>query len=458
MGGAYTSKPDAVPTVDVPDGWNPEWPHPGPWPPGYTPVLSMSSSGRTSMDYNGSAAVTFTLKDKVTYQTHDPGTTMTISATLDGAAVGLRKSGGSTYASSVSYDYAELASEFYGALTDLEFELTGDDRDKTLRIYSTSTTWGYSVSDTHDITVEVQNLVFPQMLLTTEDNEIQSRSGGDLWAIRATTTAGVKVTDVDDFDIPMELWYNGNKVSETVANVTWDEDSSRYELTGGTDGIGAWDCGVVSPTDNRKDFTVKVGEFTVGGNEPVFYWEEDITVYWPYQLSGTFTGTGSVQSTGSYPVGQGDVNIYLKWRAPDDSVKTMAYGNISSFVQYNGSPSSGSTAWAYDNDEEDSVTMSDDGTDPIVMTLTNQDFPEVDYIGGSKVWFEIALSLADIVAFPNDCAITGTWTYDLYLDGVAAVDGSYQKSYDHTGGDQSDTGVLVEFDSEYGTFTEYTPL
>jgi len=36
MPGAYTAKPEADATPpDVPDGWNPDWPYPGPDPPGY---------------------------------------------------------------------------------------------------------------------------------------------------------------------------------------------------------------------------------------------------------------------------------------------------------------------------------------------------------------------------------------------------------------------------------------
>jgi hypothetical protein len=36
MGGAYTAKPDVVPEVDYPPGWNINWPYPGPFPPGFS--------------------------------------------------------------------------------------------------------------------------------------------------------------------------------------------------------------------------------------------------------------------------------------------------------------------------------------------------------------------------------------------------------------------------------------
>lgn len=50
MTGAYTAKPAVVADPpDVPTGWNPDWPFPGPYPPGYTPdvdcTIDISSSG-----------------------------------------------------------------------------------------------------------------------------------------------------------------------------------------------------------------------------------------------------------------------------------------------------------------------------------------------------------------------------------------------------------------------------
>ncbi len=50
MPGAYTAKPeDVVDPPDIPTGWNPNWPFPGPYPPGYAPdvdcTIDISSSG-----------------------------------------------------------------------------------------------------------------------------------------------------------------------------------------------------------------------------------------------------------------------------------------------------------------------------------------------------------------------------------------------------------------------------
>lgn len=43
MTGAYTAKPaDVADPPDIPDGWNPLWPFPGPNPPGHTPVYGIS--------------------------------------------------------------------------------------------------------------------------------------------------------------------------------------------------------------------------------------------------------------------------------------------------------------------------------------------------------------------------------------------------------------------------------
>lgn len=49
MTGAYTAKPeDAVDPPDVPDGWNPLWPFPGPFPPGYAPDIDCTIDINTS--------------------------------------------------------------------------------------------------------------------------------------------------------------------------------------------------------------------------------------------------------------------------------------------------------------------------------------------------------------------------------------------------------------------------
>jgi len=68
MAGAYVAKPDVVSMPDVPPGWNPNWPFPGatdpdypgidpdpffpaPYPPGYTPTLTLVMTATDTIAY-----------------------------------------------------------------------------------------------------------------------------------------------------------------------------------------------------------------------------------------------------------------------------------------------------------------------------------------------------------------------------------------------------------------------
>jgi len=154
MGGAYTSKPDATTAVDVPPDWNPEWTHPGPWPPGYTPTLTIVSTGAATIAYNGSINAISTLYDNDSYKTTDPGESLTYSATMNGAVVGMRWSGGSTYYTTLTQVFADLGSGFYGNDRTIEFDLEESDEERSVIVTIAGTPFDQSVSDTVIATIE----------------------------------------------------------------------------------------------------------------------------------------------------------------------------------------------------------------------------------------------------------------------------------------------------------------
>jgi hypothetical protein len=157
MGGAYTSKPNATSTVDVPDGWNPDWPNPGPWPPGYTPTLTIDAIGPSTIAIGGTASVVSTLYDQAEYGTSDPDSSVTYTATLGGAQLGLKFSGDASYASLITKVFSDLGDSFFGNDVDIVFD-TEEGDSGTIILTAASTVFGVSVSDTVSITIQTFNL------------------------------------------------------------------------------------------------------------------------------------------------------------------------------------------------------------------------------------------------------------------------------------------------------------
>jgi hypothetical protein len=80
MGGAYRAKPAIVVSPDAPPGW--EWPFPGPFPPGYEPVMALALTSPTEISpSSASGTVTASLSDHATYPTSQPTGNLTWTAT-----------------------------------------------------------------------------------------------------------------------------------------------------------------------------------------------------------------------------------------------------------------------------------------------------------------------------------------------------------------------------------------
>ena len=140
MAGAYTAKPEADDTPDVPDGWDVDWPFPGAFPPGYSPVYSIGITGGDYIDGPFDASVT--LYDHVTYATREPAAYVIVwTASIGGDTVQLRFAGDPSYTGSVSSNYIAMGGDFWGATPSLEFETTEDDCGETLTLTATSTVW-----------------------------------------------------------------------------------------------------------------------------------------------------------------------------------------------------------------------------------------------------------------------------------------------------------------------------
>jgi hypothetical protein len=142
MAGAYVAKPDVPEEVDLPPGWNINWPHPGPWPPGYTPDLGLGLVAQATV-VPGSAVtdITATLTDQDDYVTTEPATPVIWTAAWDdtGDMLTLKLSGDDDLLSSISVAYSALAADFWGSDPDIEFDISASDNGRSFTLSASST-------------------------------------------------------------------------------------------------------------------------------------------------------------------------------------------------------------------------------------------------------------------------------------------------------------------------------
>jgi hypothetical protein len=157
MAGAYTATPDVPEETDLPPGWNVNWPHPGPWPPGYTPDLGLGLEAQATMAPGSTVAdITATLTDQGTFVTSEPATQVAWTAAWNdtGLAIGLKLSGEAALLASVSVDYTDVGSSFWGATPDFEFDISESDAGRSFTLLAASTPFSeHPVSASAVITV-----------------------------------------------------------------------------------------------------------------------------------------------------------------------------------------------------------------------------------------------------------------------------------------------------------------
>lgn len=131
MGGMYTATPGTTTAFVGPPGWNASWPWPGPWPPGYIPVLSLLGSVPASAAPGATVSdISFKLADQVSWGTDQPtGDTMHLTAALNsGGSLQLKGTGESDqFAFSMSFSFSDQGDNFWGMLEDIIFNTTESD-------------------------------------------------------------------------------------------------------------------------------------------------------------------------------------------------------------------------------------------------------------------------------------------------------------------------------------------
>lgn len=123
---AYVAKPRAVSVPDLPPGWSPIWPHPGPSPPGYEPSLGVVVTGGASVGLDtGHVTQRATLRDHTDYPTNEPtsGARVTWSAVCGSSMVPIGLAGGSL-GDAVETGYSQDGDGFWYSEPTLEFDVT----------------------------------------------------------------------------------------------------------------------------------------------------------------------------------------------------------------------------------------------------------------------------------------------------------------------------------------------
>ncbi len=120
----------------------------------YVYSLSLSGDSTIGIDDDELVSVTVTLRDHDTLKSDAPGVAgLTWTATINGAAIGLRFAVDASYSSSIESEYSDLG-DYYGAEEDIEFDLDNDDSGETVVLRVESTVYGNELSDTLGIEVQ----------------------------------------------------------------------------------------------------------------------------------------------------------------------------------------------------------------------------------------------------------------------------------------------------------------
>ncbi len=120
----------------------------------YVYSLNLSGDSTIGIDDDESVSVTVTLRDHDTLKSDAPGAAvLTWTATINGAAIGLRFAIDASYSSSIESEYSDLG-DYYGAEENIEFDLDNDDSGETVVLRVESTVYGNEINKTLDIDVQ----------------------------------------------------------------------------------------------------------------------------------------------------------------------------------------------------------------------------------------------------------------------------------------------------------------
>ena len=226
MAGAYNAREPADPAdPGFPPGWpGYPWPFPGPYPPGYTPTLSLAMTATDSIAFNGIVSVTGSARDQSTYATNEPSAITWVAKDQEGIVVNLRFSGDEDYSSSISSTVS--FGTYWGATPSIEFELTEDNIDDVVTLTGYYTLDEIQVVQTEDIVIGVTTVTI-EFVSNTATNaqwgaavEIKGQESGE----DAIGRVGLEWTEAD-VETEDEI-----SVEKTTTTMTIQVDLLREEI------------------------------------------------------------------------------------------------------------------------------------------------------------------------------------------------------------------------------------
>lgn len=263
MGGAYVAKPAVVPVLPgygdppVPPGrdpdpeypgdpsdpgypfdpgsppWNPDWPFPGPTPPGYNHLFSMTLTGATAVSSGSPVSLSTRMVDAGEYVTVEPSEDerITWTATINGKKINVKFSGDAEYNENIESDYSSFVdgnTTFYGIDTELEFDLLPEHIGKILIVQVEGVNHNLVGYGTRELTVgkfffRVEITETNPDLVETIWRYIASYVMSGWWADRETTMSRLHSSGVINYTPDDE-----NKV--LIEDFTWEEDYSAWKI------------------------------------------------------------------------------------------------------------------------------------------------------------------------------------------------------------------------------------
>jgi len=161
MSGTYVAKPAVVVASVKPPGWT--WPFPGPYPPGYTPVFSISASGPTITTVENNISISSILYDHGTYKTNEPdaGTSEVIlTAFVDGSSRQLKFNGDESFSDVIYESLVDVGDDFWGTDSGIDVDIDlDDDSGKTLTFVVACVVEGQIFTDTVSIEIRHNTMI-----------------------------------------------------------------------------------------------------------------------------------------------------------------------------------------------------------------------------------------------------------------------------------------------------------
>ncbi len=267
MSGSYTAKPPIDVIPDVPSGWNIIWSYPGPPPPGYTPIYSLTlSAPETIYLTDPTALVSLSLYDHISYATNEP--TGKISWVVN-----------KTYSSSPSSSFSSIEG-IYGSSGNFVF--TNLEDGDIIEITATSEAFdGFILSQTVQINVEAGVSV-------------------DVWTLDILA------------DINLDASRDGAGSSGATAEDSYGSASISAPDPGTVEYLGEWSSNsfekndiVLDSSDESIYFYISVSADCLAGSPGTQHAEADISetfrVYKNGVLQTTHTSSVSVSIDNTFP-------------------------------------------------------------------------------------------------------------------------------------------------------------